>query len=898
MSFISSAWGNYGKINVWERSNLGNRILKTYDPKYYFYVPDENGKYTGVDGVKLSKETFSNKNDFEMGLRTHQTRYESDFSVLERVMMDNYSTKEPPILNIGFIDIEVDYNPEIGFSSVANSYAPISAITIYRSKQKDYITLVVPPKNWNEDDLSSGNNVIIEKFKNIIICDNEKDLLDIFLEVIEDIDLISGWNSEFFDLPYIAKRIIKVLGPSALKKLNFDGANREPQWKEVEQFGVKNEILLLEGRVHLDYLLLFKKFTLGGRASYSLAAIADDELEIPKIKYDGSLSDLYNNDFIKFIEYNIRDVEIIVKLDEKFKFINLANTMVHEATVNFGAVLKSVNLIDTAITNYAHNKLNQIVFDKKHTPGEHVEGAIVMTPKLGFWKWVFACDLVSLYPTVMRSLNLSIEKIRGQFSRNELDWKAIQEKSEELISMRLEENDEYLETSGLEWYEILKQKQWCVSAFGTVLDQSTGEGIVPAAITYWFNGRKELQAKKKEWAKKAEEIFKSCKSKENKEYIEALAQSEYFDMLQGVRKVLLNSTYGATLNEFSRFHDARLGASTTATGRQITTFMIENIGDLITGNKTKIVKTPMQDKNGEIKNEYTYEGNEITYGDTDSCYACIDGKVDNKNDACVMADKIVDSVNNIFPNFMHNSFLCQDKFKSLIKANREVVAETTIFQAKKKYMLNIVNLEGKDLTREDKKSFKTMGSDIKMSSIPVAIQNFLKAVTLKVLYNEDKKEIEDFIIKFRDGFNVDHEDNINPLDIANRGSAKVLEASYQQWLRLEKPGIGKVNMAGHIRASINYNESLKFYDDKKSLPITSGSKIKTVYLKKNDNNFKSMAFPAEMDELPDWFVKNFEVDMKVMEGKLIDKKLENIFSALGWAVPTKQTQFNNSIFTF
>jgi DNA polymerase elongation subunit (family B) len=885
LSFISAAWGDYGKIIVWEKSKLGNRIMKTYDPVYYFYVPDPNGKYTGIDGTKLKKLTFKRKDEFEMGLRTEKIRYESDFSVMERILMDNYRGVEPPILNTGFIDIEVDVNPEIGFAKVTNAYAPINALTIYKSLSKEYTTLVIPPPNWD--------GTWTEELQNVLVCENEAELLTAFLELIEDVDILSGWNSEFFDIPYIAKRIERVLGPSAVKKLNFKGSKNEPRWKEVERFGVKESIVELEGRVHLDYLKLFRKFNLEGRPSYALASIADDELDIPKLKYEGNLYSLYRNDFTHFVKYNIRDVEILVRLDKKFKYIETANGMVHEATVNFNSVFGSVNIIDSAIINIAHNR-NLIVLDKNPTAGEHVEGAIVMTPKTGFRRWTFSCDIISLYPSVYRSLNLSPEKIIGQFTRNELDWQAIFNETDEEICLRMEKTNELLSETGKNWKEILQQKGWAVSAYGTVLDQSSGEGLLAYVLSYWFNGRKELQAKKKEWANKADEILKSGKTKDSPEYIEAIAQSEYFDMLQGIRKVLLNSSYGATLNEFSRYHDARLGASTTATGRQITTFMIQTIGNMISGNDMPVVKSRDMDGNAQ----YTYEGNEIIYGDTDSCYASLEGLVSCKEEAVEIADEIVNATNEKFPAFMSRAFLCQQNFNSLIKANREVVAQSAIFQAKKKYMLYIVNLEGKDLSRDDKKSFKTMGGDIKTSTTPIHIKQFLKRVTLDILYEVDKKEIEDYIVNFRNGFKVEHDDSINPLDIATQGSAKVLEEYYQKWSRLEKKGLGKVNLPGHIRASINYNECLKLFNDKDSLPITSGSKIRTVYLKQNDQNFKSMAFPAEIDHFPDWFENYFKVDMKVMEEKLIDAKLSNIFNALDWTVPTVQSQFRNSVFEF
>ena len=676
------------QIVAWERVD-GKRIYRVFDPRYFFYVPDKFGDYEAITGEKLKKLVFKDKSSYDEACMAYPQKFESDLSPLEKLMMEVYCGQPAPQLVLGFVDIEVDYNPDVGFPRPANPYAPINALTLYRSDIQTYFTLLVPPKGW----VGPLPEEMIAN--NFFICKNERELMEMFFDLLEDVDVISGWNSDFFDIPYMAKRAELLYGQAGLKKFAFE-RGPTPYWGEQERFkGAKEKEMVLNigSRVHLDYMRIFKKFNLEGRQSFSLAAIADDELHIPKLHYQGSLYELYNGlfrpnldallpeeewddlyramvdremlykeiedghaaqdvveayqaldiqvkqlSFIKFATYNRRDVEVLYEIDKKFKYIELASQMVHEATVNFPAIFGSVQLIDTAIINYCHTKLNKIVFDRKHKAGEKVEGALVMTPVVGFHRMIGSCDINSLYPSTYRSLNLSPEKIVGQLLEYEAGWRTIYEatthpeddlRQNKRVTFRLEGTpvDEALSLTAGEMIELLRDRKFALSAYGTVLDQSNGEGLLASVLSYWFKGRKELQAIKKDYAKKAADHLKNGGSKDDEVYIEYIKQSDYHDMLQGVRKVLLNSTYGATLNEYCRFHDPRLGASTTGSGRQITTHMINTAArGLIGDNAPKIVKTTTHQvlkKSGEeiVENEYTIncpQGLGPIYSDTDS----------------------------------------------------------------------------------------------------------------------------------------------------------------------------------------------------------------------------------------------------------------------------------------
>lgn len=577
---------------VWEKSPSGQRVRKLYDSPRYFYKRDDKGAFRTTTGVTVSKVECQSANDFDQAVADYQMRrvplFESDVSPLERVLMDIYSTKPAPELLVGLLDIEVDYDPGIGFANPTNAYAPINAVTI--NVGGEMASVAVPPKSWNWD-----TDFLPEDLAHVILVKTEKELLELLLDFIHPCDVISGWNSEFYDLPYIARRVELILGKHALDRLAFEGGP-SPRWSEKPRFKhakEKEPIIDLVTRVHLDYLRLFQKFDLTKRQSYSLDNVSFEELGENKVVYDGSLSELYNNDFVKFVRYNIHDVTLLVRLDAKFKYIELANQMVHMATVNFDSVFGSVQLIDTAIINFAHNVKKVVVNDRTVRPeADPVEGAIVVTPKPGFYRWIGACDINSLYPSTIRSLNLSIEKLVGQLygptdaengwmdvpvrskktmhvakkftivcevQRNaattrakwiyyvdetgqidhvnirygdrsdndvtpqddavydgyEYAWRLYRDVANNadsrfkgvLVDVKFDNDAEVMALPIEALVEYVRDNKLVVSAFGTILDQGNGQGLVPEVLTSWFLGRKEMQAEKKKYGKEADRIL-------------------------------------------------------------------------------------------------------------------------------------------------------------------------------------------------------------------------------------------------------------------------------------------------------------------------------------------------------------------------------------------------------
>lgn len=968
-SYISSThdWDT-DKILVWERPvKGGNRTLKLYPAPRYFYVPDQNGEHTAIDGERVTKIECESRDEYNSMLKRYRHRYESDFQPEARVLMDEYYGRPTPIVHYAFVDIEVDYNSKFGFSSPDNPYAPINAITIYQSWTREYLTYAVPPKGWKgtEASLQAEINKLWEEHKlafkpNVTICKTERDLLLYMLGDIEDADIISGWNSEFFDNPYIIKRVERVLGKKALAAMCFPGAPA-PKEKVVKRFGTDTITYTLYGRTHLDYLDLFKKFTFEGRVSYSLANIAAEELDVPKLNYDGTLEQLYNRDFAHFITYNARDVEVLVKLDVKFKLMQLVNQMAHENTVPFMAILGTVRYVETGITNRAHYEHKKIVLDKRigTTKNKKVEGAVVMTPFAGLHRWLASVDITSLYPSVIRALNMSIETFVGQFIDEEAAWAGIRKKDQNTWTLLLAD-DSALAMTGKEWHTWLRENNCAISAFGTVFDQNIA-GMVADTLSFWFTERKRLQAEKKKYSK----LAKDEKDPEKKAEYERLA--EHFDLLQLTKKIQLNSTYGALLNEAFRFGRREIGASVTGSGRQISTHMAQTIGTVISGRPCELrkrfapgthdvnenpVKRPPDTYvhfkkprgrtngrkntepyavallNGEIKDlsdlpaqlELELDKNpdtgelelcptgavyfpvytdkeehakDIIYGDTDSCYFSTRGE--NYEEAVESADYIAEQTNASFPDFMSEAFNCTEGREKLIVAAREVVAERGLFMfAKKKYTLRVVNLDGADL--RDKPKLKSMGSEIKKADTPKIVQDFLKDLMDLVLTGKEYKELEQFVNTHRGkllGSGVDI------LALAPAKQVNNLDTYYAEYKRTEKIKRGKMKTCpGHVRAAINYNEMIEHFDPGGAKPLRAGDKAAILYLRPNQFNLKSIGFPAELEHLPEWFKENFNVDMQLTEEKMIDAKIDGIFDALGYANPTLQRSFLNTMFVF
>jgi DNA polymerase elongation subunit (family B) len=888
MSYVDSRWDREKDIvSVIERDPKLGRVYREYPAKYLFYYPDPKGKFRSIFNDSLSKVTARSWKEFNKEQKIHSSHrlFESDINPVFRCLEENYLGKEPPKLNIAFWDIEVDFDPERGYASPEDAFMPITAIAVYLQWMETMVCLAVPPKTLTMEQAKEQ----VKDFPNTILFETEYEMLDTFLNLIEDADVLSGWNSEGFDIPYTVNRVIKTLSKEDSRR--FCLWNQMPKKREYEKYGKTAITYDLVGRVHLDSLELYRKYTYEERHSYRLDAIAEYELGQRKTQYEGTLDQLYNNDFRKFIEYNINDCKLLDDLDRKLKFIDLANTIAHENTVLLQTVLGAVAVTEQAIINEAHHR-GLIVPSRSHrgdTESTQAAGAYVATPKKGLHDWVGSMDINSLYPSVIRALNMGPETVVGQlrqdYTRAEIEAKMAKGASfaaawegkfganeyEFVMSKDIGndiivdwENGETSVMSGAQIYETIYEsnRPWMLSANGTIFTHEH-EGVIPGLLKRWYAERKEMQAKLKDSIKAENKI-----------------EEEYWDKRQLVKKINLNSLYGAILNAGCRFFDNRIGQSTTLTGRQIAKHMASKVNEVVTG-------------------DYNHVGKAIIYGDTDSAYFSAYNSLKNeidkgeitwdKDTVIKLYDTISDAVNETFPQFMLDAFHCPKSRGEVIRAGREIVAIRALFITKKRYAVLYYDKDGKRQDLDGKPGrIKAMGLDLKRSDTPEFMQNFLSKLLDMVLNNAQEKEILERIGEFRTEF--------KSRPGWEKGSPKRANniAEYQE----KEKKAGKANMPGHVRASINWNTLKRMNNDKYSQQIVDGMKVIVCKMKANPLGYTSVAYPVDETRLPQWF-KDLPFDHAEMEAVIINNKLENLIGVLEWDLnSTTQTNTFGSLFSY
>jgi DNA polymerase elongation subunit (family B) len=524
MCYISAITTDNGsEVLVWERGEDGKRDIKYYPAPYYAYCKSSHGEYTSLFGDKLKRITFKNKNAWRKYTKDNtNTLFESDIPPELRVLSAEYHDAVIPKLHMTVFDIEVDYDPKRGFSSPEDPYALINAIALHHIWSNRTIVLAIPPKgntdteedileDWaNRDDIPDIDG---DGEFELILCNSERELLSIFLEEIEDSDLLSGWNSDNFDIPYTAQRL-KKLGDAYLQKLSFPLAPIPKESKQKDPFG--NEVLgyRIFGRSSLDYMLIFKKYEMAGRPSYALEAIADEIVpHLPKLSYTGTLASLYKEDFSLFIRYNVRDTEILKGFEERLGYLELSNSMIHMSTGLFQHVLGTIKLAELSVINYCHYDLGGIIVPDAPRPSDEenkkIKGAFVLIPQKGLHDNVSSVDIASLYPSAIRALNVSPETLIGQFVNNVDDHYEIMHRTDKEITLVME-NGKQITTEAKKWVEVFKVKKWAVSGYGTVFNQNK-QGVVPMILTDWFAQRKGFKGKMTAAKNEMEEIINGYK---------------------------------------------------------------------------------------------------------------------------------------------------------------------------------------------------------------------------------------------------------------------------------------------------------------------------------------------------------------------------------------------------
>ena len=884
MSYVDALFDRTkDRIYIVERVN-GQREYKEFPANYTFYYDDPRGKFRTIYDTPVSRFSTRIGKEFhkEVKINSGKRIWESDINPVFRCLEENYLGQKSPKLQTAFFDIEVDFDPVRGFSRPEDPFNPITAVSVYLDWLDKLVTMVIPPKSmsWETAEEIAG------KYDNCFLMEREEDLLKTFLDLIDDADILSGWNSEGFDIPYMVQRTNRVLSKDDTRRFCLWG--QFPKQREFERFGAANLTFDLIGRVHMDYMQLYRKYTYEERHSYSLDAISEYELGESKTQYEGTLDQLYNKDFEKFIEYNRQDTALLHKLDTKLRFLDLANELAHDNTVLLQTTMGAVAVTEQAIINEAH-QLGMVVPNRNRDEqfDTQAAGAYVATPKAGMHDYIGAIDINSLYPSAIRALNMGPETIVGQLRQTmtehyikekqtsgssfadaweglfgSLEYSAVMngEIGTEITIDWANGSSDVLSAADV-WRLIFdSNKPWILSSNGTIFNNER-KGVIPGLLERWYRERQDMQTKKKEATTDEDTAF--------------------WDKRQLVKKINLNSLYGAILNPGCRFFDKRIGQSTTLTGRTIARHMDAYINECITGI-------------------YDHTGEAIIYGDTDSCYfsaypmvkADVEaGKMEwNKDIAVGLYDSIADQVNESFPAFCEKAFHVTRKQGELIKGGRELVALKGLFIKKKRYAVLIYDMEGHRLdTHGTPGKVKAMGLDLKRSDTPKVIQDFLSDILLSVLTGTGREAIIEKVRDFKLIF--------TERPAWEKGTPKRVN-NLTKYTK-EEERLGKANMPGHVRAAMNWNNLKRMMGDQYSMSIVDGMKTVVCKLKDNPLGYSSVGYPTDETHIPTWF-KELPFDDASMETGIVDQKVENLLGVLKWQIAENTqiaTTFDN-LFTF
>ena len=867
MSYIDALFDrDHDRIHIVGRRQ-GERYYEEYPANYVFYYDDPRGKFRSIYGSSVARFSTRNSKEFrkEMAIQRGKNLYEADINPVFRCLEENYKGIDAPRLQTAFFDIEVDFDPERGFSRPEDPFNPITAISVYLDWLDQLVTLVRPPRHMSKETAQE----IAAEFPNTFVMWEESELLDTFLNLIQDADVLSGWNSEGYDIPYTVQRTTRVLSKDDTRR--FCLWDQLPKQRTFERFGAENMTFDLIGRVHLDYMQLYRKYTYEERHSYSLDAILEYEELGGKTKFEGTLDQLYNQNWKTFIEYNRQDVNGLAAIDKKLRFLDLANTLAHENTVLLPTTMGAVAVTEQAIINEAHERGMVVPVRRERLTDEETQaaGAYVAYPKKGMHDYVGSIDINSLYPSTIRALNMGPETIIGQLRpimtdhyisdkmRNgasfaaaweglfaTLEYTAVMEQQRGTeITIDWKDGEESVHSAAEIWRMIFDSNQpWMLSANGTIFTHEV-EAVIPGLLKRWYAERKEMQAK-----------LKATETKEDE---------EYWDKRQLVKKINLNSLYGAILNPGCRFFDKRIGQSTTLTGRAIARHMDAYVNECITGR-------------------YDHVGDAIIYGDTDSCYFSAwpilrpeieTGRMAwSKEIAVQLYNSIADQVNDSFPGFMEQAFHCPRDLGSVIRGGREIVAAKGLFITKKRYAVLLYDKENKRLDVDGKPGkVKAMGLDLKRSDTPKIIQDFLSDILLDVLTGSGREEIVQKILDFKYAF--------RERPGWEKGSPK--RANNLTMYTKREHAEGKANMPGHVRAAMNWNDMRRMNSDNYSMQIVDGMKVIVCKLRSNALGWTSIAYPTDELHLPQWF-RDLPFDDSEMEATVIDGKVENLLGVLAW----------------
>lgn len=829
MKFYTNVSVIKNKIGVIGYDN-GHRFTDIIDYGPTLYTRSQSPtEWKTIKGDYVAPRNFDNIQDARNWIKQMEDITNFNFygntNFASQYVLDTYGQEieyDRKQIRVGYLDIEVE--SDAGFPEPHEAKYPVITITAMNSHNGVYHV-------WGMVDYSSNDTEIEELRGNIVYhkCSTERELLASFLNWWQNNypDAITGWYSKMFDIPYLVNRITFVLGESMMKKLSPFGVVRE---RTINMTGRKDGIqtFIIEGVQDLDYMELFRKFgyVFGPQESYRLDHIAHVVLGERKLSYaeHGSLSSLYKENPQRFVDYNIKDVLLVAKLDRVLDYVTLAATIAYRAGGNYIDSFGTVAVWDNIIYRELHSR-NIAVDAKKEAGKVEYPGGFVKDPQVGSHNWVCSFDLNSLYPSIIIQYNMSPETIT------------------DIIDTRYNIDD------------LLERKlaavgtDHAVTANGVHFSKDQ-RGVIPHIIRQLYEQRVVIKKQMIE----AKTQYEKTKDPETK------ALSSKLENEQMVIKILLNSLYGAMANTYFRYFDMRVASGITTTG-QLTIRWAEKAINKYLNDLLKL------------------EGHDFVIAvDTDSLYICLDKLVDKiygesaKDPANTEAViKFLDDVcKNKLETFLQSSykelFEYLNGFENRMVMKREAIASRGIWTAKKRYILNVFNNEGVQYANA---KLKIMGIEAVKSSTPEVCRDKLKEA-FKIIINGTEDDVQKFISDFRENFY-----SLESTKVASPRGVSEVDPNY-------RGGAFAKGTPIHVRGALIYNWAIKDKKlDTKYNPIRSGEKIKYLYMKMpNPMRENVISFP---EYLPKELGLDAYIDYETQFDKTFVKPLQAILDAVGWS---------------
>ena len=828
MKFYTNIYARGDNIYVRGYEN-GKRVQFVEKYKPYLFLPKnkDDGKieYRTLNGRPMSKMQFDSIRDAKDFVEKYKEVDNFDFFGLtnfQYVFMYDYYPQmieyDPDLVSVVTLDIECAADE--GFPSIQLANKEITAITL---RKKGYNVVL----GCGEFKSSDKNTLYIK-------CKNETELLEKFIQTWSKLnpDIVTGWNIDMFDIPYLINRIKRVLGDGEEKTLSpwrivYDreiirGKSGARGGKEIEsRVDVVYDII---GVTSLDYLQLYKKFSFGNQESYKLDYIAQVELGERKVDYSeyGNLLELYKKDFQKFIEYNIHDCVLVERLDDKLKFIEQVMALAYDAKVNYVDTMTTVRPWDVIIHNYLLDRRIVIPQFKKKSMMTHLVGGYVKDPKIGMSKWVVSFDLNSLYPHLIMQYNISPETFAGRIEFPSIDY-------------MLDGTWEYRD--GMVAY----------AANGCTYRKDK-QGFLPALMEKMYNDRTEYKKKMIE----AKKRYEQTKSREDEMLV-----ARYHNM-QLAKKIQLNSAYGALGNEWFRWFSFDNAEAITMSGQLSIRWIEKKMNEFM----NKICKTKDADY--------------VIASDTDSIYVTFEKLIPDDTDELKAVQTIDEFCEKKVQPYINECYQqlsdMMNAYQQKMQMKRETIANKGIWKAKKMYILNAWNVEG---VQYSEPKLKMQGIEAVRSSTPYACRENIKK-SLGIIMNGTQTELQKFVSDFRERF-----DQMKFEEVAFPRGVKDMD----KWMDASQ--LYKKATPIHVKGSLIFNSLLKKHKINTIQPIKNGDKIKFAYLKMpNPLNDTVIA-------VADFLPKEFELDKYIDRNMQFEKSflspLRVITETIDWELEKRST---------